>query len=242
MKVGTVHPTNNCGQLVVIKYTGCYSVQVRFIGSGYTTFARTGDIRKGKVKDPFYKRTYGIGYLGDATSNREGKEKKSYKVWHFMMQRCYENSGRQPSYFNKVSVCEEWHCFATYEKWYEGHYVIGFHVDKDLTVLGNKEYSPVTCAFIPQKLNNLITSPTEGRHLPLGTYLIKGRGKYAAECNDKEGNKIYLGSYNSPEEAFLAYKPFKEETIKQVAEDSFSKGEISTTIYNNLMNYVVEPY
>ena len=47
----------------------------------------------------------------------------------------------------------------------------------------------------------------------------------------------YLGRYNTPEQAFLAYKIAKESYIKEVAEKW--RDQIDPRVYNTLMNYEV---
>ena len=48
----------------------------------------------------------------------------------------------------------------------------------------------------------------------------------------------YLGTFDTPEEAFQAYKTAKEECIKEVADKW--KGLISEQVYNALINYKIE--
>lgn len=52
--------------------------------------------------------------------------------------------------------------------------------------------------------------------------------------------KVYLGNYETPEEAFVAYKIYKEDLIKKIAEIEYSKNNITLKCYNSMMNYVVE--
>ena len=47
-----------------------------------------------------------------------------------------------------------------------------------------------------------------------------------------------MGSFDSEEEAFYAYKEFKEETIRLMAEEY--KDKIPMKLYNGLMSYKVE--
>ena len=55
--------------------------------------------------------------------------------------------------------------------------------------------------------------------------------------NGKKQQK-YLGLYNTPEEAFNAYKTFKENYIKQVA-DKY-KDKIPDKLYKAMYNYKVK--
>ena len=85
--------------------------------------------------------------------------------------------------------------------------------------------------------NNLFTKRDEAR----GKYYIgvtKYRNKFKAQLNKGIGKSISLGTYDTPEEAFLAYKKAKEAYIKEVAEEY--KGKIDNRLYEALMNYEVE--
>lgn len=74
---------------------------------------------------------------------------------------------------------------------------------------------------------------------PIGvTY--KTRDKvFEAQCNFN-GKETYLGRRNTPEQAFLLYKSHKESYIKQVAQEEYSKGNITKQCYEAMMNYEVE--
>lgn len=52
------------------------------------------------------------------------------------------------------------------------------------------------------------------------------------------GKKLHLGTFDSPKDAFNAYKKSKEKCIKEYA-DRY-KGQISEDVYNALYNYKIE--
>lgn len=54
----------------------------------------------------------------------------------------------------------------------------------------------------------------------------------------KGANGIYLGYFDTPEEAFLAYKQAKEDYIKGVANKW--KNRIAPNVYDAMMRYEVE--
>ena len=54
----------------------------------------------------------------------------------------------------------------------------------------------------------------------------------------KKFKKVYLGSYNTPEEAFNVYKEFKERYIKEVAD--YYKEQIPQKLYDAMYRYEVE--
>jgi hypothetical protein len=61
---------------------------------------------------------------------------------------------------------------------------------------------------------------------------------FIVQCNDVNGYAAKLGYFNTVEEAFLAYKTFKEKVIKEVALEY--KNKIPLKLYNSLLNYQVE--
>ena len=72
--------------------------------------------------------------------------------------------------------------------------------------------------------------------MPIGVRRFKN--KFTAQLS--QGNKRkFLGYYDTIEDAFFAYKQAKEQYIKEVATEYFSRGEITEKVYNALMNYEV---
>lgn len=49
-----------------------------------------------------------------------------------------------------------------------------------------------------------------------------------------------MGTFDTPEEAFQTYKIAKEAYIKEVAQDSYDKGEITEKVYQALMNWQID--
>nr|BDD45840.1 hypothetical protein 1 [Bacillaceae bacterium] len=74
--------------------------------------------------------------------------------------------------------------------------------------------------------------------MPIGVYYHKNYEKYMARCNDKNGKNINIDCYDVPEDAFISYKAFKENVIKEIAEEHW--GEIPLRLYEALMKYEVE--
>lgn len=67
-------------------------------------------------------------------------------------------------------------------------------------------------------------------------------GKYVAQCHNanKISETLTLGYYDTVEEAFEAYKNYKENIIKEVAKNEFTNGNITKECYVAMMNYQVE--
>lgn len=54
------------------------------------------------------------------------------------------------------------------------------------------------------------------------------------------GRKISIGTFDTPEEAFSAYKAKKTNKVKELAEKYYKEGKITERVYNALLNYRVE--
>ena len=165
-----------------------------------------------------------------------------------MLERCYcpYCLNKRPTYID-CYVCEEWHNLQNFGKWFEENYyeIEGekMNLDKDILFKGNKIYSPNTCIFVSEKINLLFTKCDIRRgKYPIGVHWDKKSNKFVAQCQilDKENNKkqIWLGYYDTIEEAFLVYKQFKEKYIKEVADEY--KDLIPSKLYESMYRYKVE--
>lgn len=146
--------------------------------------------------------------------------------------------------YKGCTVCDEWHNFQVFAKWYDENYYLlddqRTELDKDILIKGNKTYSPETCVFVPQRINGLFTKREKDRgNLPIGVSLHKKYNKYYSRYNNGLGKTIHLVSYNTPEEVFyLGYKPHKEQLIKEIADEY--KGKIPQKLYEAMYKYEVE--
>ena len=151
-----------------------------------------------------------------------------------MIQRCYDNEFqiKQPTY-KDCKVCEEWHCYANFKKWFNKNYYEldneRVELDKDILVEGNKIYSPDTCIFEPKYINELFRNKV--RDLPKGVCYYKKGNCYMVSITIYKNSK-YLGSYKTIEEAKRVYDEARKEMINKVAEDY--KNKIPQKLYNRL--------
>lgn len=148
---------------------------------------------------------------------------------------------KHPTY-EDVYVCEEWHNFQNFAKWYYNNYYSineeRMEIDKDILYKNNKIYSPDTCIIVPQRINNLFVKTNSKRgNFPIGVHRHKN-GNYVAQCEFNDSRKRYLGCYPTVEEAFNIYKMEKEKYIKQVA-DKY-KSYIPEKLYDAMYKYEVE--
>ena len=64
----------------------------------------------------------GIGYVGIGKFSRKANL-SSYKMWYHMLERCYSKSYIETnSTYKDVVVCDEWHNFQNFAKWFERFY------------------------------------------------------------------------------------------------------------------------
>lgn len=179
----------------------------------------------------------GVGYRGsdDVDCNSE-----SYLRWRDMMQRCYNEKlhERSPQYIG-CTVCEEWKNYSNFKVWWaERKPSSKVDLDKDISFKGNKTYSPETCAFVPHEINTLFVNGKAKRgNLPVGVHYDAEKGKYRANMAFM-GRSIKLGTFETAEEAFARYKEYKEDFIKDIAEQY--KDKIPDKIYQAMMNWQIE--
>lgn len=202
------------------------------------------ECKSGKIKNPFHPSVCGVGYygVGEFKNSQNGKETHIGKVWQGMIRRCYDTKrlSKCPTY-KDCTVCEEWHNFQNFAKWYEDNYyeVDGeqMHLDKDILVKGNKVYSPETCCIVPQTINVLFTNNKATRgELPIGVCYIESRNKYMASCSTQDGKKSKL--CNTVDEAFIFYKCHKEQEIKRMA--SAYSDVLQQNVIQAMLSYKVE--
>ena len=241
--VGKVCKSKYSGDFKILKYNDSGNVEIQFINTGYEAVVELGNIRNGKVKDPYVPSVHGIGVLGAKYQSRvNGVLTKEYVLWCNMLERCYSDAlkKRYPTY----EGCEVSENFKSYEYFYEwcqnqtGFSSEGWYLDKDLLIKGNKVYNENVCVFIPQDINLLLTKCTasRGEHL-IGVSWCKRNKAFKATVSKTKGKREYLGLFNTELEAFKAYKKAKESFIKEQAEKY--KSQIDERAYNALMKYEV---
>ncbi len=241
-RLGEIHVNNQGCPYEIINYENKRRCHIRF-KNGYETITGYSEILKGNIKNPYYPSVHGVGYIGVGKylKSINGKLTKVYKKWGNMLERCYSKKyhAKRPTYVN-CTVDERWHNFQVFAEWYEENYkpeyMEGWELDKDILVKGNKIYSPETCRLIPKEINSLLLSSiTKRGNYPIG---VSKKGKKFKACISIKGISKPLGTFDTIEEAFQAYKNAKEEYIKEIAE--LWRGKISERVYQAMINYKVE--
>lgn len=232
---------NTYGYLMIIhKYINENDIVVEF-RDGYQVHTNYQRFCKGQVRNPYNRTICRFGYVGEGKYNCQDNE-KAYRAWTNMIRRCYDKEiqKKYPTY-RGCSVCDEWKCFQNFADWYyKNWYEIPgqrMHLDKDILKKGNRVYCPENCCFVPQEINELFGNKTDRSFdLPVGVDADK-YGKYRARCSNGTSNS-HIAMFNTPEEAFLAYKEAKEKRIREVAEEF--KGLIPDKVYRAVINWIVE--
>ena len=107
---------NNFGsKMIITGYRTNRDIDVYFPEYDWTIKnVQYNNFKKGQIKCPYERRTYGKGYLGEGSykAKENGKTTRVYKSWKSMLQRCYDSKyhERQPTYID-CEVCNEWLCF-----------------------------------------------------------------------------------------------------------------------------------
>ena len=116
--VGKVCKSLNSGDFKILKYNDARNVEIQFLKTGYEALAELGNIKSGKVKDPYLPSVYGEGILGTKyLPSINGVNTKEYVLWKNMLERCYSDSfkKRRPTY----EGCKVSDNFLYYEYFYE---------------------------------------------------------------------------------------------------------------------------
>lgn len=244
VKVGDRFATNEGYEVEVVEYRNANAVVIRFDDEfGCEVSVEAGNLRKGTVKNPYFRSVLGVGYygIGPHRAKIDGKVQRVYNRWKSMFTRCYypNELSRHPTYTGCI-VSEEWHNFQVFAEWFyqqPNHDKQGFDLDKDLLVVGNKVYGPDFCSFVPNSINKLLTDSARSRgKYPQGVSEDKRSGKYCASIQINNKQK-WLGIYETAEEAHKVYREAKEIYVREQAEKY--KEVLHPAVYYNLMNYTL---
>ena len=259
-RTGEINISNEGCAMKIVEYNNCDDIIIQFEDEyKYRLHTQYGNFQKGQCKNPFYPSVFGHGYMGvDKNGNvpktKEFKDGKWHNIWEYnkwmnMLQRCFNNKlkEKEPTY-KDVVCCERWLCYANFledlevlKQEYNWDDDEKLNLDKDILHKGNKLYSLENCVLMPDYINSLFIKRDAKRgEYPIGVCYNKQRKKYQAYYSVNGKNKG-LGCYNTPLEAFSAYKIAKENEIKRIADECVLKGFITqdSRLYNAMMGYQI---
>ena len=244
-RINETRLNNNGEEMKIVRYANRMDIDVQFVNDGTIVEHREyGNFKKGSIENPMTPSVYGVGYMGIGkfkSKDENGKITKCHNTWKHMLERCYDPKYQEKfTTYKGCTVCKEWNNYQIFAKWdNENYYEVGndqMALDKDILCKGNKVYSPETCIYVPQSINKLFIKCDKSRgDYPIG--VRKHGNNFQAHL--ARGNGLeYLGTYNTVNEAFLAYKKAKEQYIKEVAEEY--KDKIPCKLYEAMVTYEVE--
>ena len=205
-----------------------------FIEANYPVTAKSTAKRKA---------IFGVGandaiYVTTPTGNGVTLRDPAYIAWVNMLTRAYYQKlhDRQQTY-SDVTVCKEWHSFSAFRAWWLANYREDWQLDKDLLVVGNREYGPDACIYIPAWLNTFTIDRGASRgELPIGVSTYKPTGKYQSHCcNPITGKKLHIGRFTTPEEAHETWLNYKLSLAEQLKPEMDA---IDQRIYPNVVTIV----
>ncbi|MBY6838715.1 hypothetical protein [Clostridium botulinum] len=243
-RIGEISYNKYKSKMTIVEYNKSNDIIIKF-DNGYEMKTRYQTFKNGSIKSPYCKTIYEVGFIGEGKYkvSINGIKTEQYLVWMSMISRCYNKKFHiKESTYKDCSVCEEWHNFQNFAKWFdENYYKIKdekIQLDKDILHKGNKLYSPYNCIFVPSRINNLFIKSDKARgKYPIGVNLHKKCVNYSSRCSVMN-SRFEIGYFNTAEKAFYAYKEFKEKYIKQVANEY--KDKIPQKLYDAMYNYKVE--
>lgn len=186
------------------------------------------------------------------------RKNRAYLIYNAIYKRCYDTEyKRYHQHYKEATMYEGWRNDPElFIEWYESNYYEcddeNMQVDKDLLFPGNKEYHPLKCCILPQKINNILSNSKKhytrdtsiltrkiNKELPIGVRYDNAREKYYGQIT-MDGKTITLSYWSTPEEAFKEYKKHKQAYILIIAD--MYKGKIPKKYYDAMVRFTVEPY
>ena len=200
------------------------------------------DFKSGSTSNKNNPSVRGIGYVGygDYKVFDNNGSASIYYSWKSMINRCYDSDtqSKHPTYIG-CEVCNEWHNFQNYAKWYEENYYSvdneKMHLDKDILYINNKIYSPEKCIFVPSYINSIF----RGMNYAGATKRIrkyKGMETITYESYITKNKKpYYIGGFKTEE---IARKKYNEEKVKYLMEIANQyKCKIPERLYVAMIKY-----
>ena len=181
---------------------------------------------------------YGVGFNDRKYKTRiEGKNVKEYSLWINVLYRCcseiYKKNNKS---YEGCRISENFKSYSFFYEWCQsqkGFLIEKWEIDKDVLLKGNKIYSEDTCVFIPPCLNLMLTK-RENKRGDCKIGVSKKRKKFVAQCS-VDGKSTYIGIFEKEEDAFYAYKKFKESEVKRITE--IYSSELDERVYKSLVSY-----
>ena len=92
-RTGEIGYNNFGSKMIITRYENARDLDVYFPEYDWTfKQVHYSNFKKGKIKCPYERRYFGVGYLGEGKYKivENGKHNKYYYIWRNMLQRCYD--------------------------------------------------------------------------------------------------------------------------------------------------------
>jgi len=174
------------------------------------------------------KKIFGVGIIDVPYNIKYKGEYCPYcKVWASMICRCYSKNKREM--YVGCTVCDNWLILSNFRRWMEKQDWKNMCLDKDILILGNKEYNPNGCVFVTVYINTMFQNTKHSKKLK-GVQYMKNSGKYRVVVKTK-----HLGCYFSLTKANKVYIKAKAKVLA----DEF-KNILDVRIKNGLYKLLLD--
>jgi hypothetical protein len=107
-----------------------------------------------------------------------------------------------------------WYSFTAFKAWAEKQDWVGKQLDKDLLVPGNRVYGPDACCFVPQYINLTVVGLNSDGYV----FRANKRSKQYEAGVTEDGRSLWIGSYDTAEEARAAWLRKRAEMIEKAVD------------------------
>tara|TARA_Y100000114_G_C11764120_1_gene332330 strand:+ start:25522 stop:26199 length:678 start_codon:yes stop_codon:yes gene_type:complete len=148
--------------------------------------------------------------------------------WESLLKRCSSSGSEQIKHPRYEGVTNKFRDFQDFVNWsrmevgYEQRELVGgkswaWSLDKDILGGDSKVYSPDTCIFVPININTFLTARNTLRgEYPIGVSWKDKNQKFQARVRGN-GTSLYLGLYETAEEAHRAWQVGKVSVGRELA-------------------------
>jgi hypothetical protein len=231
-RTGNLYTTNQGYEIEIIEYSSRRKCSIKFKDGSILKDRCFKQVSRGEISNPSHRSAFGVGFIGQGEF-KPNKHHKIYSCWYGMLRRCYSDRFvKIHTSYKNTNVCESWHSFQNFAKWYLENYnestMDGWSLDKDFLSDSIKTYSPKTCCFLPIEVNTINLNNISKTDLPLGVY--KKHTRFISTISGKY--------FKTKEDAFNDYAFFKEKHVYEIA--AKYKGIINEKAYLKLLNFKVK--
>lgn len=239
--------TNEGYQIRIVEYRNKHEVLIEFLCSGWQTITNMNVIKHGSIKYPYHPNRYGF-FFGDGPYTKR-QHSKIYAAWSDIQMRTQDTEIQKKSknwQYIGIKVDYRWYNYQNFAAWMDNYLrslnpdlYKDYQIDKDILQWGTelKIYGPDICCIVPSQINTALSMQQCGE-LPLG---VNNNGSHYSAGLAKYGKDVYIGTYKTPEEAFLAYKEAKESYIRELADYYYSINAIHKEIRDILYRIDIQP-